>query len=238
MNPAVNILCATSYFNGMTETPEIITRLDELLVQKSENGYGISNIDLAEHINNLIVKYGFLLIVKPYLEKSINGNQAETNFFLSNFIFNTKAFLDSTAILLNYFYKLGLNGGNVDLRKTLYMDALKKNNADIEFVLQKQRQWINSVVEWRDEIIHRSSVASIIFSPPDETGKRPKDNIIGMPTKPTSIFDLIRRQSSSSNQLKNQNVLHFYNDWTIQAKTMFDTILSFIERDIRNLLAK
>lgn len=231
----MSLLLATSFFNNIGQCPEIVKKLDKLLVIQNEKGFGIKDIQLAEHINNLIVKTGFMSIVKNYLEESIKGDQAETNFFLSNFISNTKAFLDAVAILLNYVFSLELVGGNIDFRKGMLLEQLSKTQPEITSKIKDQQKWINDVIAWRDEVIHRSCLASIIYSPPDETGKRPKDNIVRMPVKPVSIFELIQKSGLSQKMIGDQDIPTFCIEWIRQASIMFDNTLSHIEKKLREV---
>lgn len=229
----MSILCATSYFQTNGKIPNIIKKLDQLLIKQHDKKIFVENTEFANYINNLCIKYGFLHACKDYLKKSIHGDQPQTNFFLSNFIYDSKAFLDSSCMLLNYYYDLKLKGGDIDFRKDLFLRKLKEIQPNIASELQKQQKWICDVIKYRDQVIHRSSIASIIFSPPDETGKRPKDNIVRMNSKFYSIFDLIRR-TGVKESMTSYDIISFCDNWLKQAQIMFAMLLSFVEKDYRN----
>lgn len=233
----MSILCATSYFQTNENIPNIIQKLDNLLITRHDGQIFVKNSELAKHINNLCIKFGFMYTCKDYLKESIHGNQPKTNFFLSNFIYDSKAFLDSSCMLLNYFYVLELKGGNIDFRKNIFLTKLKEKRSDIESKVQQQYKWICDVRDYRDKVIHRSSIASIIFSPPDSSGKRPKDNIVKMHPKFYSLFDLIQR-SGIKDSVKPLDIISFCDNWLKEAQIMFDMVLSFIENDYRNGIKK
>lgn len=228
----MSILCATSYFQTDESIPHIIKKLDRLLVIKQDNKILIQNIELAKYINNVCVKFGFLYFGIDNLKISIQGDQPKSNFFLSNFIYDSKAFLDSFCMLLNYFYDLELKGGNIDFRKNLFLNSLKNKKPEVENDLQKQHKWICDVMDYRDKIIHRSSIASIIYSKPDKSGKRPVNNIVKMSSNFHSLFDLIQ-QSGAKKSTDSLDIIEFCEKWIRQAQKMFDIVLSHIEQDYR-----
>ncbi len=233
----MSILYSTSFFRGSQDIPDVIKKLDELLIIKTPQGIFVKDMEIADYINNLIVKFGFMLIAKNYLEKSIHGDQPETTFFLSNFIYDSKAFLDAVTILLNHFYQVGLTGGDIDFRKGKFLEELGKHASQIASQIKKQQEWIGEVVKWRDALIHRSSVAAINYSPADETGKQPKDNIVKMPLKPTSIFELIKTSGFKDKMVVEQDIPSFCANWIKQAEMMSNITLFFIEKDLRIRLA-
>lgn len=226
----MSILCATSYFQTEEGMPQVIKKLDSVLVIKQDGKILIQNTELAKYINNICVKFGFLHYGKKNLKKSIHGHQPESNFFLSNFIYDSKAFLDSSCVMLNYFYKLGLKGGDIDFRKKLFWSTLKKKKPEIEKKLQKQNKWICDVMDYRDKIIHRSSIASIIYSKPDKSGKRPANNIVKMSSNLDSLFDLIQN-SGTKNSTDSLDIIDFCDEWIKKAEKIFDVVLSHIEKD-------
>lgn len=233
----MSILCATSYFQTNGDIPNIIQKLDDLLIIRHNGKIDIKDTEIAKHINNLCIKFGFMHICKDYLKESIQGDQPKTNFFLSNFIYDSKAFLDSCCMLLNYFYNLELKGGNIDFRKNIFLTTLKEKRSDIEIKIQQQYKWICNVRDYRDKVIHRSSIASIIFSAPDESGKRPKDNIVKMHSKLYSLFDLIQK-SGIKDSGESLDIISFCDNWLKEAQIMFDMVLLFIEKDFQKGIKK
>ncbi|MGD9533380.1 MAG: hypothetical protein AB7V56_06390 [Candidatus Nitrosocosmicus sp.] len=71
------------------------------------------------------------------LEKE-NSRQRNTQiyveYFISNFVYFTKAFHDSIALIINHSGKLGLKGGDIDLRKEIFnQKVLQSNLINIDF---------------------------------------------------------------------------------------------------------
>lgn len=180
-----------SYTYDLKYEPESLLKLQSILFA---NHYTYSPIDivLAEHVHNMLVKFGFMRYSRNELKETIKGRQIPTHYHLSTFIFNSKAFLDAVANVLNRFYDLGFEKGAIDLKRKDFINALDKKTPNLVIEFSKQKEWIDFVTFWRDEIIHRKSPLIAYRSPPDETGKAPKDLTVKMTIEPVTLFDSVR----------------------------------------------
>lgn len=87
-------------------------------------------------------------------------------FHLYNFIYNAKAVLDSISVLLNDLYKLGFSGGDRDLaRNTKFRSKVFNKNRTIKRLYEINEDRFNTLLKYRDAVIHRKSIMVFISIP-------------------------------------------------------------------------
>lgn len=198
-----------------------------------DNYYTPRDSDLAEHVHNTLIKLGFMIMARDYLEESIMGRQIPTHYHLSTFIFNTKAFLDGVANVLNHFYKLPFNGGDIDLKKEKFGSVLRTKSTNLANEISNQKQWICDVVFWRDELIHRKSPLIVYYSPPNDSGNAPRDTTVRMQMEPITMFNSeldIARLKKKYGHIE-QDILPFCDLWINNAKRFFEKLCDNLTND-------
>ncbi len=116
-----NVFSVFSYIHMNTKLlPSQLDQITKILIkykpQPNRKGYYIvhKDVELSRLLVNSINKLGFTQLSYEYavsLEKE-NSRQRNTQiyveYFISNFVYFTKAFHDSIALIINYIGKLGL----------------------------------------------------------------------------------------------------------------------------------
>lgn len=226
-----------SYTLDLGYNPEPLKKLGDILdaqVDKTKDPL------LAEHIRNMLVKFGFLHFSKLFLMETIKGKQLATHYHLLNFIVLTKAFLDAVANIINHFYQLGFIGSKIDLKLQSFRDKLANFDQDLSNDIFIQKNWIEKVVNMRDEIIHRKSPLIIYYSKADETGKQPKERTVRMPIEPVSLFEWSKDESYLKNKYGKveQDILPFCEDWIKNSDVLLcatcQRIVNFIEKQSKS----
>lgn len=184
--------------------------------------FGYKDLLLVKNINNMAVKLGYQLLARQYL-KGLNLNKpgiqyTTIGYHVSAFVFFTKAFLDSLAVLLNDYHKLGLSKGDIDLNKTVFMNKLGTANSQTKSEISKYKKWIKSVIDWRDSLIHRISTPTVPFDP-----NRSGNYTALLPMEPSPMFEpghlsILKRKYGKSMQ----DILPFCDGWINNSKGLFE----------------
>jgi hypothetical protein len=202
-----NILSVFSYIHKDTNTiPPHFDHVTDVLVESKPKPNGKEyylehkDIELSKLLVNSINKLGFIQLSYQYAISMENENSTQKNsqihveYFISNFIYFTKAFHDSIALIINHIGKLGLKGGDIDLNKKVFTQKLLNSNlTNIINEISKNMFWIGEVVNWRDELIHRSSNPIITKDDPGIT----KDFSLFIYKEPIAIFSNKRIQAKN-----------------------------------------
>jgi hypothetical protein len=113
-------------------------------------------------ITNVLNKFGFVLMARDNIINH-DGNrdpnlQVVIQYELNNFITYTKSTLDSIAIVINEMYQIGRSNGGIDLKWGSFYNELCKINPKslVASRMKTKRVWIKEVVNWRDQINHRT----------------------------------------------------------------------------------
>lgn len=156
------ILLSNIYLNKNMFDYELLQKIGNKLVQFGDTESKIDeSVDL---ITNCLQKYGFILYANDSISK-YNGKVQDCGIFvsyhLSNFIFNTKSLLDSLAIMTKHFLSLNVNGSDIDLNKRFFLEQLIIKEPQLSDILQNKRKWIQTVVQWRNDLIHKKGITVI-----------------------------------------------------------------------------
>ena len=226
--------------------PESIEKLQNMLVKDiSKKQVEFLDRVLVTHLNDTLIKLGFMMLARDCIERYTSPTKILSvwiNYNINNFIYDTKAFLDSIAITLNYFYNLNFHGGEIDLHKGSFLSALEKNNLELSKFIRKNQNWIEVVTDWRLKLIHRNSLLVVPVGP---LGHNPSDekitegfkkNPIMMPMEPISTFEFGKKTSEKLKKKYGkdfQEILPFCDEWLSNAKTIIETICQHISNDFK-----
>lgn len=139
-----------------------LDELEALLVPREDNKpmFRKEYKQQTQQIMDICEKIGFLHLALAYIieieEKGAGQRLAKYHFY--NFIYYSKACLDSIAVLLNYQLNLGFGGGKRDFRNMSFVQKLQQIGLFTKDIWNKFGQWITSIIIYRDAIIHRLSV--------------------------------------------------------------------------------
>jgi len=174
--------------------PQNYITLTNRIIRFHNHGVKHIDIELTRHLVNIFVKLGFMLLAKDSI-KDINGIypniRAYVEYHLYSFVYSSKSFLDSIAIMLNYAYNLGLAGGEIDLNKSPFIKKIEEKHPSLLVLLEIKniKKWISDVVEWRDKLIHRCVMAVVPYGTAEEISDY---SPVMMPLKPIRIFDHVQ----------------------------------------------
>jgi len=79
-------------------------------------------------------------------------------YFFYNFVFYSKATLDSIAVLLNDWFKLGFHGGGIDLAKSSFVLKVQAKLKNFRSFSSQFNDWSQRLVRFRIALIHKKSV--------------------------------------------------------------------------------
>lgn len=153
------LLLSNVYLNENRFDYELLQKIGNKIVQFGDTESTIDeSVDL---ITNCLQKYGFMLYANDSILK-YNGKIQDCGIFvtyhLSNFIFNTKSLSDSLAVMTKHFLSLDVNGGDIDLNKRIFLEQLIAREPNFSTILQNKKNWIQSVVQWRNDLIHKKGI--------------------------------------------------------------------------------
>ena len=192
------------------------------------------NIEFADFVRNMLTKIGFMMYSRDLLKESIKGKQIPTHYHLSSFIFNSKAYLDAISNMLNVHYCIDAENALIDIQKKSFRDKLRNKNRTLAEMIEKQLDWIDTVIFWRNEMIHRKSPLIIFYSKANDSGDAPDDTTVKMPIEPVSMFNYYedeKRIKSKYGKIQ-QDILPFCDEWIQNADRLLQITCKNIVDDI------
>lgn len=165
MSAEFSPLCGYSYAWRVGYKPQAFERLEKMLIiEKSDpdsaETHIFTDIDLIEQIIDSYGKLGFLFLSRDCIIE-VNGkvpaSHVLVHYYLYNFIYDCKAYLDSVAIMLNDFYSIGKRGGSIDLKLSSFRDEVIHKAPKLKKIIKKHENWFDTVASWRRDLIHRFS---------------------------------------------------------------------------------
>lgn len=217
-----------SYLAQIRYEPDFLKRLNMVFLQIWKIK---KDLDLAEYLSNMDIKFGLLKLGKYFIEQNIT-KQTSTHYHFSTFIYNTKAFLDSIANVLNLIHNLQFKGAEIDLTKTEFSSRLYEKNSVIATEILNKMEWIKKVSYWRTETIHRKSP---IF--PYIQNKEPKaGDPMRMPKEPVSWIRLgdYMRKMKSKNIEAEQDINPFCDSWLDNSEELFAITSNHVINEFQN----
>lgn len=235
----MSILYFISYLSEIDYSPTSMVELANLIAPTDKKGTGkILLTTYANDLLNISVKLGFVWQARDLIgqiDSNINPNISLANFYLSNFIYDTKAFLDAIAVCLNDFYKLGFKGRHIDLKEITFINKLDSKSTIVQH-LKKDMKWIQDVVDWRNKTIHQFSIFVANYSTMHDT--RNTNKTIGsstirlrMPVEPIPFFEMSKFIHYGG---KSINVISFVDDWLNHSKELFEITCDSLVQNIKS----
>jgi hypothetical protein len=180
-------------------------------------------------VTNVLNKFGFMFLSLDEITE-LNGRkeinlQVFLQYHLNNFIFYTKSTLDSIAIILNEVYNLGKSKGAIDLKWTQFVDDLirKKPRSSIALQIIHKKSWIKEVINWRDEINHRTF--NVIGTRSD--AEKQKDFTCKMSREPLNMLNYENIQKMAKKYGGGnftQEISLFCNSWINNCSDLIETL--------------
>lgn len=220
-----------SYLSIINYTSKPLEKISKILVTETDKTSTPNDKILFNHVNNMTVKLGFMMYaldsIKHVNNKTLTINDVPSvyiNYHLCNFIYCSKAFLDSVAVTLNYSFKLGFNGGSRDFNKSVFRETVTQK---VSSNYDNYATWINDVINWRDSLIHKLSTLIVPYM---ELGRDPtiqdlKANaLVKMPVEPIDVFPDLQTIKNLEKKYGYwiQEIEPFCEKWINSAKDMFN----------------
>jgi hypothetical protein len=116
----------------------------------------ISEYRYVQYLSDAIDKLGFLYFARDKLKES--KHVATSKYYIFNFIFDCKAFLDTISGLINYHWELGKIKGDIDLSKPEFVRSLSSKSMALSTAIQNLQEWVKWIHKWRLNLIHRQGL--------------------------------------------------------------------------------
>lgn len=215
--------------------------LRELDILIDSDPQKITNKELFQNVNNILVKRGFMLLSNHLMIENRQDVILSIwiNFHLNNFIYDTKSFLDSVAVTLNQYYQIGFSKGDIELSSDRFLNELQKKNSSLFNQIKNHKKWIDEVVDWRDKLIHRFTtlIAHISNDPP--VGNLSDDSIkqlpVKMPIKPLPLLDVLSKTDKIKKEHGEafQDPIDFCRNWLQCSKTIMEIVVNSLVIDLK-----
>lgn len=199
--------------------------IDFLCWERFSKGSGIVVHSLDEglqwRLRDVIIKFEFTLLSDDLLRKVLTESVKLPGpppgmyqpYFFYNFVFYSKAALDSIAVLLNDWFKLGFHGGDIDLAKSPFVLKVEGKVKNFRNFSSQFNDWTQRLVRFRIALIHKKSV--------DIYGRL-------IPLEPLDDFEL-------KEILENYEHAPIHMKRQLQRKMRMVSVMSFVRETGRNL---
>lgn len=163
--PTFSPLCGYSYAWRAGYKPQPFDKLEEILIVKetdpsSKYAHKFVDIYLIEQIIDSYGKLGFLFYSRDRIQElnsKVQASHIYVHYYLYNFIYDCKTYLDSVAIMLNDFYDIGESGGRIDFYFGTYRNKIINKEPKLDRIIKVLEPWFILVYNWRRDLIHRFS---------------------------------------------------------------------------------
>ena len=186
----------------------------------------------AGAVEDIFDKFSFLILAKDQVLAYEKQHSPDKRFFIKYFtytyVFMTKSLLDSLAVFINEIYELGFSGGEIDFKRGKFLGALRKVDKDLGIAIDRKRNWINYVVKYRDNLIHKHGlyIGALPTVPEEMTDPVEIDNFIlrehhYMPSDPNLLEDDV----IDGKEPEFIKVTCLINEWLTESFEVFDHVL-------------
>lgn len=222
-------LLANSYMKRhVQEKPEYWRKLNEMLYSKGRLKV------YAGAVEDIVDKFSFLMLARDEIAAHEKTKTLDRLFHIQyhvySYVFFTKAFLDSIAVFLNEIYTLGFSGGQIDLKRQAFLSALRNTDPELAAIIDKMRSWIDYVIKYRDNLIHRHGlyIGPLPTMPegmtdPAEQARHVLEERSYMPVDPSGILDKVI-ESGEGEYIR---VSALVEEWLNESFRLFDSALRF-----------
>lgn len=157
---------------------------------------GLKAIHIEEELTKAIIPNSFVL--DPL-------RQTAHSLCVTDCLIHTKSALDSIAVFLNDFLKLGWKGGQRDFKLKPFRESVYKKDLFFKSQIKKLEPWFTNLQNIRDEWIHIKAVKSLSVHGKSEVGMLPI---------PKRIFSSVEEQKNmpvdSRNFWSTKNFVQYY----------------------------
>ena len=220
-------LLANSYMaKHIVAKPEYWPKLLKMLYSKGRL------LKYAGKVEDIVDKFSFLMLARDQISTYENTINHEKRFFIKYFaytyVFMTKSLLDSLAVFVNDIYELDFKGGEIDFKRGRYMEGVRAVDSELAEAIDKKRKWLDYVVKYRDNIIHKHGlyIGAISKVPEYMTDPVEIDKfILGehhyMPSDPDILVDDI----ITGKEVEFIKVSFLVDEWLAESFELFDVVL-------------
>ncbi len=140
--------------------------------------------ELLWNLKDLTEKLGSVYLSKDLLfePRESKGIGIYQKYYFYNTIVYTKACLDTIAVTINNFFKLGFVGGQIDFRKGSFVRVVETSFVKFKSFSQIYGYWLHWIFMFRDALVHQKSIE--IFNV-----KRGKRWVMMIPLHPLSMME-------------------------------------------------
>lgn len=212
-----------------------ISDLAETYVEVRGDEFKINDDIIISHMNNILVKLGFMKHSSEGI-LTINGKYPRAGpqilYFISNFIYATKSLLDGIAAILNHYFHLGIDDKQVDLTYKKFKKILRRTDPELKLILDKYKEWLESVGEWRNNVIHKKTLLISFqysnFSPHDQTELDVTP--FEMTNKPVSLAEILKMQTKERKKVLHFKIESFCDEWLTNAESMIKDVFTTLHK--------
>ncbi|MHA1972651.1 MAG: hypothetical protein ACTSW1_06655 [Candidatus Hodarchaeales archaeon] len=163
--PDRSILFGYSFAPQAGFIPKSFPKIQAKLITKREDlpqvhHNQVHDTTLVQQFIDSYGKLGFLYYGYEHI-KHLSSNPSSHHgyyYHLYNLVYDTKAYLDSISVMLNHVYKIGVKGGNIDVKHGVFRDKIIDKDENYKQIFNEHLKWINEVIDWRDSLIHKFSI--------------------------------------------------------------------------------
>lgn len=217
----------TSLGPKIQEAPKYWDKLHEMI-------YGGGRLrKYATIVEDIVEKFSFLDVARDQIKETESrrdpGKMFYTQYHTYAYVFMTKSFLDACAVFINESYGLKQRGSNISLEKNKLIESLENHNLALAKQLQERQSWIETVVRYRNNLIHRHGlyVGPVPAVPESITDPVAVDEFIleqpaYMPNHPDFVIDKVY-EGEEGEFIK---VVDMVDEWMIKSLEIFNIVLS------------
>ena len=217
--------------------PRIMLDLADRLIREF-SGECLEVSDVWEDLCASYEKLGYMLYAKKKtkeLSPKISHWALIVEYYVSNFIFNCKAFLDCISNFICHALNLDVKKPvNRDIARPEFYKKLAMKNLALADRIKPFLGWTKYIAEYRVELIHKYQFFSLSRAPTSA-----ELEIIREPTRPVILYDKKRSEAFLKELEKkhgNSTILvHDFLEETLNnAKSLFETVISGLLEEIQN----
>lgn len=245
MSAEFSFLCGYSYTWKAGYKPKAFEKLEKMLINEEADPQSFAKKIIYERqkdrklVQQLIDSYGklgFLFLSKDYIEK-INGKVPLSHMFVTyhlfNFIYDSKAFLDSVAVMLNDFYTIGKTDRHIDFKESSFRDAVVKKEPKLQRIIKEYESWFVTVASWRRDLIHRFSTIIAPFTsveswPTEEELHRFALARCVMPMEPRPYLSPNFTKLKKKYGKEVREIEPFCEEWIDRARDLYDQVCNVV----------
>jgi len=237
--PSFLLFYLNSYLLTIDHYPKQVEKLAKLISKDASSLKNKANFPIVENVNNMLKKFGYMILAKDSLsfENITPIPSIWHDFTFNNFVYDSKAFLDSVAITLKFSYDIdGSKGGDIDLGKDKFLNKIGVKDSEVGKKIKKQSKWINEVIEWRTALIHRLTTGvmpTFPGKPTDEVWKKVK-NEVNIPMEPVSMFSITKESKRLEKKYGKvmQPAIPFCEQWISNGEILLELACKSLENKI------